>query len=242
MLLPSAFDCAPSAQPTHPSYSAPRPKLAPPPQPQPSNPKLHTRHPSTSSNIHSTCRALQSLLTSNISSCTITKSIPSTTNAPSLASPIALQCATTQRKKSVGWGDEVVRRPCQTIVTSESAPMRTNKRKRTHSSSVTLTPTTPKRPRLHPPNLPLGLLPADFTALQAHASAIPLPETPAALVTDQNQKENQVAASAPLSVNSPLVAMLLDKLRLRGGEWECGMERGKRGDEAEEGLGGERMW
>jgi len=88
-------------------------------------------------------------------------------------------------------------------------------------------PSTPKRQRLYPPSLPLGLERADFDALQDQAANVPLPQTPPDRPHNTSKKEEDEENWCS-SDDSALVSMILHKLRLRQSDWDdCARRLGK---------------
>lgn len=227
MLLPSALDCAPGIQPIRSIYTTDT-MLSPPPS--------HRQSINSPANVFSTCRALQSLITTNLTPPpTIAK--PSYTQT-SLASPIIL--APDNRKRSA-------QTPQPSTSTNapqpKTPPPASRKRRRSDSDNenrpppnqnqnqVTTLPSTPKRQRLCPPTLPLGLSRADFSALQAEAAAIPIPSTPLRrrhhLPTHQNKTSTPTptspssSSSASYSPDShALISLILQKLHLSQSDWD----------------------
>lgn len=220
MLLPSALPCDSHSQPTN-SYCPPSRLLSPPP----SNPTT----PMTS-NILTTCRALQTFLVAEPPS-----SLPT---PPRLLSPISLappKRTTSHRAK--------VMKPQRPAMPQRGL----NKRRRAmeddgseHEFMKRAKPSTPKQQRMCPPSLPLGLAQADFDALQpsspsrASPTTNPPPQSQPQPFTfrmppdhsctspqplPQPTPENQTPWSPPLS-DETLITLLLSKLRLRREDWD----------------------
>ncbi len=230
MLLPSAFDCAPH---THPSCSlyAPAPTLLSPPsasRPCPTSP--------VSSNIYSACRSLQSLITTNLPSTPSTISRQSRTQ-PQLASPIALMSGTSAHSRKQ-------LRPqtpqCATKIlqpqTPRTPPRASRKRRRSlcedddspSRDQENILPSTPKRQRLCPPSIPLGLMPTDFDALQEAAANIPIPTTPSNHPPSTSSPSTETETEWTSANDSALVSLILHKLRLKQSDWdECALRLGK---------------
>ena len=215
MLLPSALDCAPGIQPMRSVYTTST-MLSPPPSQHP---------PATSSaNIFTTCRALQSLITTNLTSPhTIAKS---SCAPPSLASPIALAPTShpyTQRSTQAP-RSQTPPRASRKRPRSDFDNEKNSAPKQEQEDTV---PSTPKRQRLCPPTLPLSHERADFDALQEQAAAIPIPTTPNAPLRRRrplSPHPNRFAASPSANPDnedwcspdsSALVSLILHKLRLR---------------------------
>ena len=224
MLLPSALDCAPRIQSPR-FYMASTAILSPP------SSSCHSPTSPVSSNIYSACRSLQSLITTGLPSTASSVSRPPRTQ-PHLASPIALTSTSAHSKQS-----RPRTKACTKIAQPQTPPRPSRKRRRSLSDDdgsshdqeniPNFKPSTPKRQRLCPPTLPLGLKRADFDALQEQAANIPIPTTP-----ENRQEEDLLEASAqsewsPLD-DSALVSLILHKLRLRQSDWdECARRLGK---------------
>lgn len=238
MLLPSALDCAPGIQPMRSVYTSSNAMLSPPPS--------HYHPASSPVNIFSTCRALQSLITTNLAPPhTISK--PSCAS-PSLASPIVMHPASRPHTKTPVRTPQPYANANATAPAPQTPPPASRKRRRSElDDEIDSTPaqrqehpapSTPKRQRLCPPTLPLGLERADFDALQEQAAAIPIPPTPKAFLRRRRQlnarsNEFKTATEAKgedwrSSDDSALVTLILHKLRLRQSEWdECALRLGE---------------
>ena len=218
MLLPSAIDCVPFLYSPRSSHMHTATMLSPPP----------TYHSPTSptSNIYGACRSLQSLITTKIPATTSSISKPSRA-PPQLASPITFTSPKQARSHS---------KKSRKIATPQTPPRPSRKRRRSLSDDEgpsdkenisTSNPSTPKRQRLYPPSLPLGLERADFDALQEQAAKIPIPVTP-----ENRKKEDSPDEAAESewcsSDDSALVSIILRKLQLRQSDWdECAQRLGK---------------
>lgn len=89
-------------------------------------------------------------------------------------------------------------------------------------------PSTPKRQRTCPPTLPLGLEREDFDALKPVATP---PRTPEAKPSCAPQGQEKDDAEWSTGDDSALVALILNKLRLRQSDWdECARKLGKEKD------------
>ncbi|KAF6223614.1 hypothetical protein HO133_000457 [Letharia lupina] len=191
---------------------------------------------SPSSNRYSTCRALQSLLASNLP--TALSSSPKIIRAPPhLGSPIVLKSGPRAQPKKA----KSHTMPEAKITKSQPrTPPRSNlKRRRSFSDDDDgpardqenvehARPSTPKRQRTCPPTLPLGLEREDFDALKPVATPPHTPEAkppPARACRGDNDPEWSTGD------DSALVALILNKLRLRQSDWdECARRLGKEKD------------
>ncbi|CAF9904568.1 hypothetical protein IMSHALPRED_000109 [Imshaugia aleurites] len=201
--------------------------------------------------MYSTCRALQSLLATNLP--TLSPQSPKTIRAPPhLGSPIALTSgprAQPKKPKSHTVQNAAITKPSQ----PRTPPRRNLKRRRSFSdcspsdppppSQEPSRPSTPKRQRTHPPTLPLGLSPSDFFALSNPATTPP--HTPLAKHPPLHDQKPTTTPSSSSSISSSpstthswsttddsaLVSLILSKLRLRQSDWdECARELGKEKD------------
>lgn len=240
MLIPSSLDCAPRKHPRTASYIPPTTMLSPP---------SSTTCQSPGSNMYSTCRALQSLLASNLPALSPSPKIIRA--PPHLGSPIVLTSAPRaqpkkQKSHTVHNAKITKPQPC--------TPPRSNhnnlKRRRSfgdddHNDAPALDqenlkPSTPKRQRTCPPTLPLGLEPHDFAALSKPTPTPP--RTPAAKPAlappagqekkkNNNDDDDDDESDWSTGDDSALVALILNKLRLRPSDWdECARELGKEKD------------
>lgn len=249
MLLPSSLDCAPRKHPRTASYKAATTMLSPP----------SSTCQSPSSNMYSTCRALQSLLASNLPTLS---PIPKIIRAPPhLGSPIVLTSgprAQPRKTKSHTVQNAKITKP----------PPRSNlKRRRSFSvhgdedgkhplplprdnqeNTQNPRPSTPKRQRTCPPSLPLGLNRKDFDALNPPVlTTTTTPHTPEATTnpsssssshhtppnqepeTEKDNDDDESEWSA--TDDSALVSLILNKLRLRPSDWDdCARKLGKEKD------------
>ncbi|MCJ1275550.1 hypothetical protein MMC21_003353 [Puttea exsequens] len=247
MLLSPTLDCAPLLHPPRSSHTLSTAMLSPP------HPTSHSSTSPVPSNIYSACRSLQSLIADTLPSSTSTTARPRP--QPRLASPIAL----TTKKPSVHSKPRArphtpPRAPCAKEETTKPRTQQPASRKRRRSTlddaprspsqdqenTTTSEPSTPKRQRIHPPSLPLGLNRADFAALQDTASHIPLPCTPPPPPPEHFQNPDQTPSSQQNSAataadwtpsdDSALVALILRKLQLRQSDWdECARRLGEEG-------------
>lgn len=235
MLLPSSLDCAPRKPPRTASYTPATTMLSP----------ASSTCLSPSSNMYSTCRALQSLLASNLPT---PSSRPKTIREPPhLGSPIVLTSgprAQPKKTKLHTVPNAKVTKP------QPRTPPRSNhlKRRRSFSADEDIPPrgqentehprpSTPKRQRTCPPTLPLGLEPSDFDALKPTTTP---PHTPEALPwqhplqgqgKDNNEDDADSKSEWTTDDDSALVALILNKLRLRQSDWaECARKLGKEKD------------
>ncbi|KAL6713191.1 hypothetical protein ACLMJK_009312 [Lecanora helva] len=224
MLLPSALDCAPGIQPMRSVYSASRDMLSPQ--------RRTTGSHSSTAPAFNACIALQSLLTSNISAPPTTTQV---SNAPlALASPIDFTAEKATHKQKPKKLIQRLQDNYERTKTPLLPLQPSKKRRRSSSTSDDSSPThnpapsTPKRQRLYPPTLPLGLNHTDFDALQQQeeAAAIPLPSTPLthpphshqSFIHNTTTTTNNTAAEE--TEDSALIATILHKLRLKQGDWD----------------------
>ena len=221
MLLPSALDCVPLIHSSRSSHMPAATMLSPPP------PSYLSPTSPASANIYSACRSLQSLITTSFPSTTSSISRPSRPQ-PQLASPITLKSTKSGSSHS---------KKSRKIAPPQIPPRPSRKRRRSLNNDdgpsydqeniSPSKPSTPKRQRLCPPSLPLGLDRADFDALQEQAANIPIPVTP-----ENRQKEDLPEEAAQSEWSSPddsaLVSLILHKLCLRQSDWdECARRLGK---------------
>lgn len=241
MLLPSALPCDIRIQPPTAAYYADLKMRSPPPS------TCQSPNSPLSANIQSTCRTLQSLLTTSLPTLSTVSRPP-----PALASPIVL--TSSSRAKTKG------KTKCAAVTKPPHTPVRAGrKRRRTDTddgpscdqeNAANSKPSTPKRQRRAPLTLPLGLQRSDFEALEAS----PAPQTPTfqlqpdlnfttpsqpcpfpmpsatdtqTTTTTTNEDAEMSDAWTP-SDDSALVSIILDKLRLRPSDWdECARRLGK---------------
>lgn len=192
--------------------------------------------------MYSTCRALQSLLTSNLA--TLSPSPKIIRAPPHLGSPIVLTSgprAPPKKSKSHTLQNAKITKP------QPHTPPRSNnnnhlKRRRSVGDNACPArdqenfphsrPSTPKRQRICPPTLPLGLERADFDALKPVAIPPHTPEAKPSLHTPAAQgkhaDDDDDNSEWSTGDDSALVALILNKLRLRQSDWdECARELGK---------------
>ena len=212
MLLPSALPC--DARPRHPrtqNFSTTTPPLS----------DSSTPVSPLTTGIYTTCRALQTLL-SGPSSTTPPQSPPLRSSKRTLQSPITI-------KPTLYRANPRTRPP---------PPRSATKRRRDpldecdRSVDPTDRYTTPKRQRLAPPVLPLGLSPSDFESPSHPQPTTPEPQTP------QNRSDFNSFSAPPNSATSTsnwsapddraLVALVLSKMKLSRREWnECARRLGR---------------
>lgn len=249
MLLPSSLDCAPRKHPRTASYKAATTMLSPP----------SSTCQSPSSNKYSTCRALQSLLASNLP--TLSPSPKTIRAPPHLGSPIILTSGPRAQPKKTK--SHTVQNAKITKAQPRIPPRSNLKRRRSFSvhgdqddehplpvdnqeNLQNSRPSTPKRQRTCPPSLPLGLNRKDFDAL----NPVPIitttttPHTPEATTTSShhpppnkerdekaNANDNDDESEWSTTDDSALVSLILNKLRLRPSDWDdCARKLGKEKD------------
>ncbi|CAF9929834.1 MAG: hypothetical protein ALECFALPRED_004461 [Alectoria fallacina] len=230
MLLPSSLDCAPRKHPRTASYIPATTMLSPP----------SSTCQSPTSNRYSTCRALQSLLASNLPALSPSPKI--IRPPPHLGSPIVLTSGPRAQPKKPKL------HPVQNAKITKSQPRtppRSNNLKRRRSFSddagpardretIPLSrPSTPKRQRTCPPTLPLGLERSDFDALHPATTTPHTPDAKPSLLAPAGQEKEQEDDSETWSTgdDGALVALILNKLRLRPSDWdECARKLGKEKD------------
>ncbi|CAD6563805.1 MAG: hypothetical protein ASARMPREDX12_000068 [Alectoria sarmentosa] len=236
MLLPSSLDCAPRKHPRTASYIPATTMLSPP----------SSVCQSPTSNRYSTCRALQSLLASNLPALSPSPKIIRA--PPHLGSPIVLTSGPRAQPK------KPKPHPVQNAKIAKSQPRtppRSNNLKRRRSVSDDIgpardqdptslsRPSTPKRQRTCPPTLPLGLERSDFDALDPTTTTTPphTPDTKPSLLAPAGQEKDSSSSSSSSSEtwstgdDGALVALILNKLRLRPSDWdECARTLGKEKD------------
>lgn len=229
MLLPSAFPCdgallssrifEASSALTYPSSS------------------LRSRHQrAISSDIYTTCRTLQGRLSSNIS-----QSPSQTLCAPTLLpSPTLHPTIEASHTKHAGLNSSIKSRHAESAPRRKSqGPSRGAKKRRRSISddetrdsvseiNVNDAPSTPKRQRIAPPSLPLGLLSQDFDDLSRtpatddKLSSRPA-NSPATLHPDAQSRAQPYAQSTALSsptYSSALVSLIMEKFSLRETAWK----------------------
>jgi len=235
MLLPSAFPCDGQLLSSH-VFEASSAST------YPSSP-LRSRHQRTiSSDIYTTCRTLQGRLSSNIS-----QSPLRTLRAPTLLpSPTLDTTAKTPHSKHFGPESSTKSQHAVSAVqqTSRGPPRGTKKRRRSisdhesrdsASENINNMPSTPKRQRIAPPSLPLGLVPQDFDNL-SHTPATDdilssrppnSPATPFAKATIHPEAPYcarsyaQSTALSPSTYSSALVSLIVEKFSLRETAWSA---------------------
>lgn len=214
MLLPSAFLCeGPAQSRTNPHHARAQSMTSPP------APPTHRRTSSTiTSDIYTSCRALQSRLSANLSHSPL--QAPHTPTL--LPSPVFTAGATAMRARE-GKPKPAPERP-------QTPPRGARKRRRSisddkgHESIRGETcngPSTPKRQRLAPPSIPLGLSPGDFDGLERlpKSPKPPHQSTNAVVVRPKALKRTarpnlSVATINPYTYPSSLVSLIIQKLSL----------------------------
>ncbi|KAM0804723.1 hypothetical protein BDR22DRAFT_918561, partial [Usnea florida] len=207
MLLPSSLDCAPRKHPRTASYIPATTMLSP---------SSSTCQSPNSTNMYSTCRALQTLLTSNLP--TLTPSPKTIRAPPHLGSPIALTSAPRAAQPMKKTKSHAAQPAKATTSRPPRTPPRSNLKRRRSSIDDQrapspdhenlqhapgrnnqeilqqhLRPSTPKRQRTYPPTLPLGLNRSDFAALPSPTTPphTPSPKPPSSSSCDpENQSQN----------------------------------------------------
>ncbi len=197
MLLPSALPCHVRPPLTRSRFSKPRLFSTPPASDDEVTPQV-------GNGIYSTCRTLQSLLG------TQKPSPPKSAKPAQLLPPITLTSRMKVTKKS-----------------SRTAPRGVNKRRRdvdddgratVGQEDVDLKFSTPKRQRLAPPTLPLGVKRADFEGL----------ESPKARTSADDETLEVDGKEWSAEEDRVLVELVLEKLKLTKSDWnECARRLGK---------------
>jgi len=226
MLLPSALSCdsshrnAPSTRFQSAAALLSSPPTSPPPNAQ--------------STLFATCRALQSMLSSPNQLPT-----PPMTHAP-LASPFKLRLRS--RKPTDGEDDVAAPRIVRRKITkrNNAAPRGINKRRRAIDDDATRDttesdddlqppdemagPSTPKRIRLAPEVLPMGLERSDFRKLQTEH-----PDQEKKVETEDSSREGEDDSELWSSAEDRLlVELVLEKLKLSKSDWQdCARSLGK---------------
>lgn len=217
MLLPSAISCesssTPSSTPKRTRYQQTALFASPPLSPTPSTPS----HP-TITNLYSTCRALQSMLTTTTTPSQLPS--PPTTHAEP-ASPFKLRLRArgaaapaprkiTKRERPPARGPNKRRRAATDEIHRETQDDgdhdHDHEPDHDEETPVSPNPSTPKRARLAPETLPLGLERADF------------------------QPEKKTEEEDPWSTEEDrvLVELVLEKLKLTKSDWQdCARSLGK---------------
>jgi hypothetical protein len=228
MLLPSALSCDSS----HRNASSTRFQSAaalftsPPASPP----------PNSQSTLFATCRALQSMLSSPNQLPT-----PPMTHAPP-PSPFKLRLRLRSRKSADGEDDLAAPRIARRKITkrNNAAPRGINKRRRAIDDDATRDttesddnlqppdetagPSTPKRVRLAPEVLPMGLERSDFHKLQAE-----YPDQETKAETEESLREGEGDSEQWSSAEDRLlVELVLEKLKLSKSDWQdCARSLGK---------------
>jgi len=232
MLLPSAFPCDGPLLSSH-VVEASSASIYP-------SSSLHSRHQRTiSSDIYTTCRTLQGRLSSNI------LQSPSRTlfAATLLPSPTLHPTVEPSHTKSSGLKSSSKSRHAGSAArqTSRGPPRGAKKRRRSISDdesrdsvseSIDNAPSTPKRQRIAPPSLPLGLVPQDFDNLSRTPATDYIlssrpPNTPAtpfakAIIHPDAQHCAQTCAQSTAlspSIYSALVSLIMEKFSLHETAW-----------------------
>ncbi|KAL3423722.1 DNA-binding protein [Phlyctema vagabunda] len=214
MLLPSALSCEASQQTPRTRYQSSL-FASPPPSPQPS--------PQSAINgLFSTCRALQSMLSPQPTQPTQLPSPPM--QHAEIGSPFKLRL---RARKSA----ECDALPRKRITKRNAPPPRgINKRRRSVDevdseeeecpNPEPVLPSTPKRLRLAPPVLPLGLERSDFHTLDTDTGKDEVLES----IEDNDMGEDAWSTEE----DRMLVELVLEKLKLSKSEWQdCARSLGK---------------
>ncbi|KAF5602295.1 DNA-binding protein [Fusarium subglutinans] len=224
MLLPSALPCDAS----HSTHSRLQPSLFSPP----ASPPAFSSHASFA-NIMTTCRSLQSLLSTPAPIITNPRPTPSLAQLPTpplahAAPPLKLRLRPRpQRREPVG----------PKKVTKRAAPRALNKRRRaadeeaeryssasesgnespSRRSTKQVAPSTPKRTRIAPEQLPLGLDRSDFHNMHLRQGGHLLGEEDSSDEEDWSAEDDRI-----------LIEIVLEKLRLSKAEWQdCARNLGR---------------
>jgi len=226
MLLPSALTCdssGPQRYNRQPAlYSSP--PLSPPPS---------SSYP-TITNIYSTCRALQSMLTPPPPPTQLPSPPITHAEAPS-TSPFKLRLRTRPSKVE----DSTTHIAPRKRITKRTPPRGANKRRRAlddvdedssysseeENTAAAAGPSTPKRMRLAPEVLPRGLERSDFYGL--HLQQLPQGQLENA---DNQAQEGEVVERDEWSTEEDriLVELVLEKLKLTKSDWQdCARSLGK---------------
>ncbi|KAI8690669.1 hypothetical protein LRP88_07938 [Fusarium phalaenopsidis] len=228
MLLPSALSCDAS----HSSHSS-QPRLQPSLFSPPASPPSHAPF----ANIMTTCRSLQSLLANPAPITTDSRAMPSLAQLPTpplahAPPPLKLRLRSRDnRREPVG----------PKKITKRAPPRGANKRRRTPEddadrygsesdsaseapsspcqSAEPVAPSTPKRTRIAPEQLPLGLERSDFHRMQGNN-------------TTENNTENNSAEVGEEEWTAEddriLIELVLEKLKLSKTEWQdCARNLGR---------------
>ncbi|KAF4979273.1 hypothetical protein FZEAL_4472 [Fusarium zealandicum] len=225
MLLPSALSCDAS-------HSS-RPRLQPSLFSPPASPPTLSSHASFA-NIMTTCRSLQSLLASPAPIVPDSHSVPSLAQLPTpplahAPPPLKLRLRSRDNRREPAGPKKITKRP---------PPRGANKRRRAvdddadHYASESdfdsdcssssqpaelVAPTTPKRTRLAPEQLPLGLERADFHHMQPQQSDNTNSQEDEAQDDEWNSEDDRV-----------LIEIVLEKLKLSKAEWQdCARSLGR---------------
>ncbi len=224
MLLPSALTCDSSNTQKYyhqPLYASP--PLSPPP----------STH-STITNIYSTCRALQSMLTPPPATTQLPSPPIAHAEAPPSTSPFKLRLRARPNRPEEPSTHLAPRKR----IAKRAPPRGVNKRQRPiedegdDSSSeeedvpvATAGPSTPKRLRLAPEVLPLGLDRSDFHEL--HLQNISQPQGQLHK-PEQNVEREEGETEWSTEEDRILVELILEKLKLTKGDWQdCARSLGK---------------
>lgn len=188
-----------------------------------------SRHQRTiSSDIYTTCRALQGRLSSNISHSPLrTFCVPTLLPSPTLNTGAKMFHTKSSGPKSSSKSQHTGSVAQQTL---QIPPRGARKRRRSisdHESHDSVrentdhAPLTPKRQRIAPPSLPLGLVPQDFDNLSCTPATDTVlvnrpsnsPTTPVAKAT--THLKAQSTALSPSTYSSALVSLIVEKFSLR---------------------------
>jgi hypothetical protein len=247
MLLPSAFACDSSSQSSTPKtrYQS-RMRFASPPLSPP--PPSTTGNPPSLNNLFTTCRALQSYLQpspipSQLPSPPITHAeVPALASSPfklrlrtrtreneglqamtprkRIAKRIPMQVPRGMNKRRRDDGDEMSRSMFEQQENTTPIPSDSE------DEALELRPSTPKRQRIAPESLPLGLNRSDFHNLHLQS----LPPIPISSFNPELSVLESVEHNEEWSTEEDrmLVELVLEKLKLSKSEWQdCARSLGK---------------
>lgn len=230
MLLQSAFLCEGPVQSSHTLSNSRAISMTSPPQSP-----IHRRTSSITSDIYTSCRALQSRLSTNLSHSSL-RALRTPTLLPSPSFPTDPKNLRAKEGKP---------EPAQIL--PQTPPRGARKRRRSVSNDESRDsaeeasrngPSTPKRQRVAPPSIPLGLSLGDFDKLESSPRSLvsrPLSKAVATpLVRSKPTKPSKrdarpslsVATINPATYSSSLVSLIVQKLSLNEENWN-GRDSGK---------------